>query len=315
MRREVLAGGGVRRQSGLNKVISPGDVGRTSFELGTDDERSVIGGRMGSPDAQAQVPDRLNRAKEWVTTHSKNNSVVDLTVPETAATDLSRPIPYKQRPEPIPARAEYGRRPLSLDVEEYRMVAPHRGGYHSNPGSRFEVMDRTAIATHLQMQGLSRSHEGDRYWGDHLEGYERDRYQYHGEHWTKEDSYGAGYQGIPGGYYGYTSGGPDDADDEDEYTLATESTAGGAAKSKKIVDTTPHASQTEIRQVYGETQLGVDNKVPNKRRLILRMISLGSSLLCLVLLVAATPVIFFFFFFCVCEFFGIQVSHAALIFP
>ncbi|KAG0044144.1 hypothetical protein BGZ83_010628 [Gryganskiella cystojenkinii] len=290
MRREVLAGGGgARRQSGLNNIISPRDVGRTSSELGTDDEQSAIRGRIGVSDSQEQVPDRLSRAKEWVATHSKNNSVADLTAPEPVAANSSRPVLFKQRPESFPTRAEYGRRPLSLDVEAFGMVAPYRDGYYSSPGSRFESRDRMAMEAHMQMQGSMRPHENDRYWGDHLEGYENDRYHYHGEHWTKEDLYRAGYQGMPGGYYRYPPGGPDDADDEDESTLAPGSTAGGvAARSKKVVDTMPDEIQS--RPTDGDNLLRIDKRVPSKRRLVLRMISLGSSLLCLVLLVAAAPV-------------------------
>ncbi|GJJ67668.1 hypothetical protein EMPS_00014 [Entomortierella parvispora] len=305
MRREVLAGGGQRRQSGLNNVISTATaVGRTSSELGTDDELSAQGGGRGAdPPVQtssAQLPDRLSRAKEWVATHSQRNSIVAM--PEPAAADLSRPVVMAQRPLSAPTRAEYNRHRLSLDAEEYGMVAgPYRaGGYVSNPGSRFEARERMAMMTHMQMQGSSNPYrdslgDNDRYWSHQLEGYEQDRYRYGsgGEMLTKEGMYGADRPGMYGRYYGYGPGGLDDADDEDESTLAPGSTAGGMTRPKKIVDTLPgDASQLTTMQLPGdgENQLASDNKVPNKRRLVLRIISLASSFFVLVLLIAASPV-------------------------
>jgi hypothetical protein len=295
MRREVLATGGQRRQSGLNNVISIAAIGRTSSELGTDDELSGTGDRgSGSeinPGQQSQLPDRLSRAKEWVATHSHNNSVVAL--PEPAAAERARPLTSAQRSAPLFSREEYSRHRLSMDSEEFAIIAPPRGSYLSNPGSRgIDSRERMAMMDQMQMQGLSRHlkdsfGEPEPYWSDQLE-YERDRYgvETGSDLMTKENMYG----GIYGRHYGYGQGG--EADDEDESTLAPGSTAGGVARVKKTVNTTPDPNQVVSMPLGdGESQLGMDNKAPpNKRRLILRIITLASSLLVLVLLVAAAPV-------------------------
>jgi hypothetical protein len=130
------------------------------------------------------------------------------------------------------------------------------------------------------------------YWSRQLDGYEqRDRYRQSGADYE----YVGVHQGG-GPFYGYAPGGPDDPDqyDETESTLAPGSAIGGVTKGKagveKSTDATKRVAPLQPTSRNEESQELTVAKAPNKRRLILRLISLFSSLLVLVLLIAAAPV-------------------------
>ncbi|KAF9350017.1 hypothetical protein BGX26_011747 [Mortierella sp. AD094] len=123
-----------------------------------------------------------------------------------------------------------------------------------------------------------------RYWSRQLEGYEHDRYRQ-----SRVDyEYSA-----QGGYHDYPAGGPDDDidDDEVESTLAPGSLVGVSPAKKGLENSTDASKQsTTNTQVDLEGDQLASPKPPNRKRLILRLVSLSSSLLVLVFLIAAAPV-------------------------
>lgn len=194
--------------------------------------------------------------------------------------------------------------------DEYAVITPPRGSYFANAGrgsGGYDPRERIAMVDQMRMQDLQRSgyrhsmsavEDDGRYWNRQLEGYEqRDRYRQGRVDYEYE---GGGGQGGP--YYGYAPGGPDDPDqyDETESTLAPGSAVGGVSKAKIAgLEKSSDASKklgpdgrTPVLSVVGGDEEGqeLQARAPNKRRLILRLISLSSSILVLVLLIAASPV-------------------------
>ena len=180
-------------------------------------------------------------------------------------------------------------------------MTPTQPGYYHSPGAaEYGSHERMAMISQMQMHGRSRNHRdglGDdgRYWEHHLDGYERERYQ--------QSRLQYDYDGRGPGFYGYAAGGPDDAVEEDgaESTLAPASLTAGITKPKKALDlgggtkkegvdskATPAAAPSDAEEE--ELHELTSPKVPNKRRLILRLISLVSSALVLIFLIAASPV-------------------------
>jgi hypothetical protein len=262
-----VAGCGARRSSGLNQ-ISRQEVGggRTSSER-VENERISID----VEERQTKVPDRLARAKEWVANHSKSDNNI-----------IAPPMPI----------ANHTNR-YSTDPEEYGLISPPQVSFMSNPEGIYDSRERMVMATRMRTQnqgqrGYRHSMVDDgQYWDRQMEGYEYDRYRQ-----TRQE-----YEYIPpssgtgagGGYYSHVPGGPDDVDEGDiESTLAPGSAAGvnlpkkGTEKpTDKFPDMVDHSDL--------EDQLGKP-KAPNRKRMILRLISLSSSLLVLILLIAAKPV-------------------------
>ncbi|KAF9095981.1 hypothetical protein BGX23_012251 [Mortierella sp. AD031] len=284
---------GQRRQSGLFQVTNAESIDRSSCELGEEENLSVLD-RQQSP--QRPVPDRLSRAKEWVASHSKNNGIA------TPAPVMDREVALASLPGAFPTRSPHRR---SMDsFEEYGVITPPRGSYLVNAGrgsGGYDPRERVAMVDHMQMQRLqqagayrmSMADDDRQYWNRHLEGYEqRDRYR------QSRVDYEHDARGGP--YYGYASGGPDDPDqdDEAESTLAPGSAVGGATKSKPGQEKSPDAAKkpgsdgrTPLQTTPADEEtLELAPKPPNKRRLILRLISLSSSLLVLIVLIAAAPV-------------------------
>ncbi|KAI1311311.1 hypothetical protein EDD11_003491 [Mortierella claussenii] len=323
-------GKGVRRQSGLHQVISLESVVRTSAEFGDDEDTSSAGVRP-IPQQQQQVPDRLSRAKEWVASHSRNNSLAANTGAGVTTTPITPPVPIALAdrnsrdlalaalPGAFPSRPNLRR---SADSEEYGLMSPPRGSYLSGAtaagsGSGYDSKERMAARTQMQIQEqqyLRQYQERDyssresmiddgRYWSRQLEGYdERDQYQYRQSSNNHNSRLDYEYERAPGGgFHGYTPGGPDDVDDG-ESTLAPGSAVGNAGSSyfKKgalaegnAVAATKKGAEETAAPAFDEDE--VENQVmlpriPNKRRLILRLVSLTSSVLTLVLLIAASPV-------------------------
>ncbi|KAG0299657.1 hypothetical protein BGZ98_009865 [Dissophora globulifera] len=281
MRREALGGGvgGARRQSGLNRVTNVDSAPRTSSEFG-DDEDTSSAGVTGNRLDQQDMPDRLSRAKEWVASHSKNNSVT------VSAPIMDREAVLAALPGAFPSRSGYRR---SMDVEEYGMLPP-RGSHIVSTAERYEEHDRMLMMNQAQMQGPQRAHRdsmGDdgRYWSRQLEGYEHEQYN------QRRTDY---EYNSPGGFYGYARGGPDDPDDE-ESTLAPGSAVGEANQKHKVLDGFADANKAKTPDAVAaeddmdDSQLAALGR-PNKRRLILRLVSLAASILTLVLLIAAAPV-------------------------
>lgn len=297
MRREVA---GQRRQSGLYQVTNATTIDRTSSELGEEERLSSREDHHRSP--QRSVPDRLSRAKEWVASHSKNNSIA------TPAPVMDREVALASLPGAFPSRSPHRR---SMDsFEDYAVITPPRGSYFANAGrggGGYDPRERIAMVDQMRMQDLQRSgyrhsmsavEDDGRYWNRQLEGYEqRDRYRQSRVDYEYE---GGGGQG--GLYYGYAPGGPDDLDpyDETESTLAPGSAVGGASKGKLAgLETSSDVSKKlgpDGRSLVPPTVRGdaesqeLQARAPNKRRLILRLISLSSSILVLALLIAASPV-------------------------
>lgn len=306
MRRDA----GQRRQSGLYQVTNAVSYDRTSSELGEEERFSAAARddhhRSPHRSPQRPVPDRLNRAKEWVASHSKNNSIA------APAPVMDRETALASLPGAFPSRTPHRRSMDSFD--DYAVITPPRGSYFANAGrggGGYDPRERIVMVDQIRMQELQRSGyrnsvsmvEGDdgrgQYWNRQLEGYEqRDRYRQN----RAEYAYDAGGGGHGGSYYGYAPGGPDDPDlyDETESTLAPGSAIGGVAKgkaglekqtdaSKKVGPDGRSLSQPTTTAEEEESQ-ALQAKAPNKRRLILRLISLSSSLLVLILLIAASPV-------------------------
>ncbi|KAG0201785.1 hypothetical protein BGX28_005471 [Mortierella sp. GBA30] len=290
---------GVQRQSGLNRVAnvapsSSSSVPRSLSSEPGDDEATSTSSQQNTREI---VPDRLSRAKEWVANHSRNNSIA---VPAPVM-DRERAV-LSSLPGSFPS-SRPGHR-LSMDSEGYGQMTPSRSSYLERPGggpAGYDAHERVAMMTQMQMQERSRNYRdsmGDdgRYWEHQLEGYERDRY--------RQTRMEYDYDGR-GGFYGYARGGPDEAGDEDEAesTLAPGSAVGGITKPKKALDlggaikkegidtkSAPTATAAVSNTEQEELQELTSPKVPNKRRLILRLISLASSFLVLVFLIAASPV-------------------------
>ncbi|KAF9543442.1 hypothetical protein EC957_000884 [Mortierella hygrophila] len=289
---------GQRQQSGLHQVTNAASTDRISSEMGEEERLSSREGRHRSP--QRPVPDRLSRAKEWVAGHSKNNSIA------TPAPIMDREVALASLPGAFPSRSPHRRSIDSFD--DFAVITPPRGSYFVNAGrggGGYDPRERVAMVDQMRMQDLQRSgyrhnisavEDDGRYWNRQLEGYEqRDRYRQSRVDYEYE---GGGGQGGP--YYGYAPGGPDDPDDETESTLAPGSAVGGVSKAKLAgFEKSSDASRklgldgrTPVLSVAGVDEEGQElkAKVPNKRRLILRLISLSSSILVLVLLIAASPV-------------------------
>ncbi|KAG9062057.1 hypothetical protein KI688_006779 [Linnemannia hyalina] len=295
MRRDLA---GQRQQSALHQVTNAASTDRISSELGEEERLSSRDGRHRSP--QRPVPDRLSRAKEWVAGHSKNNSIA------TPAPVMDREAALASLPGAFPSRSPHRRSIDSFD--DFAVITPPRGSYFINAGrggGGYDPRERVAMVDQMRMQDLQRSgyrqnisavEDDGRYWNRQLEGYEqRDRYRQSRVDYEYE---GGGGQGGP--YYGYAPGGPDDLDDETESTLAPGSAVGGVSKARvagfeKSSDASKKLGpdgRTPVLPVPGVDEEGQELKarVPNKRRLILRLISLSSSILVLVLLIAASPV-------------------------
>ncbi|KAG0379676.1 hypothetical protein BGX24_012235 [Mortierella sp. AD032] len=253
-RRDAMGGaaGGQRRQSGLYQVTNAAPISRTSSDIGEEERLAAARDDQRSP--QRSVPDRLSRAKEWVASHSKNN-----------------------------------------------IITPPRGSYFVNAGrggGGYDPRERIAMVDQMRMQELQRSgyrssmaDDDGHYWNRQLEGYEqRDRYRQSRVDYEYD---GAQHSGL---YYGYAPGGPDDPDpyDETESTLAPGSAIGGVSKGKAGAEKNTDAAKkiAPLQPTNGdeENQDLIVVRAPNKRRMILRLISLSSSLLVLVLLIAAAPV-------------------------
>ena len=297
IRRDVA---GQRQQSGLYQVTNAASIDRTSSELGEEERLSSREDRHRSP--QRPLPDRLSRAKEWVASHSKNNSIA------TPAPVMDREVALASLPGAFSSRSPHRRSMDSFD--DYAVITPPRGSYFVNAGrgsGGYDPRERIAMVDQMRMQDLQRSgfrhnvsavEDDGRYWNRQLEGYEqRDRYRQSHVDYEYE---GGGGQGGP--YYGYASGGPDDPDqyDETESTLAPGSAVGGVSKGKYAgLEKSSDASKklgpdgrTPVLPAVGEDEESQElkAKVPNKRRLILRLISLASSIFVLVFLIAASPV-------------------------
>jgi hypothetical protein len=304
MRRDA----GQRRQSGLYQVTNAASYDRTSSELGEEERLSAAARDDRHRSPQRPVPDRLSRAKEWVASHSKNNSIA------APAPVMDREAALASLPGVFPSRTPHRRSMDSFD--DYSVITPPRGSYFVNAGrgsGGYDPRERIVMVDQIRMQELQRSGyrnsmsmvEGDdgrgQYWNRQLEGYEqRDRYRQSRAEYEYETSGG----GHGGPYYGYAPGGPDDPDlyDETESTLAPGSAVGGVAKGKAGLEKQTDASKKvgldgrsslQPTATAGEEESQeLQAKAPNKRRLILRLISLSSSLLVLILLIAASPVSF-----------------------
>lgn len=284
---------GVRR-SGLNRVTNATSVGRTSSEY-DDEERSALSSGGGDR-RPAAAPDRLSRAKDWVASHSKNNSLAN---PEARDRDRGGPDPGIEGSSSTPgafpsASASRPNHRLSMDSDDYALITPPRGSYLSGAGGGYDSRERMAMLTQMQMQGLQRnrnSMDDGGYWSHQLDGYGRDRDRDRYRNSRPQDYEYDHYQG-PGGLYGYPPGGPDDDVEEDtESTLAPGSATGVPGKAKKVVDK-KEAQGASGGEAPKDEEAAVETapKAPNKRRLTLRLISLGSSFLVLIFLIAAAPV-------------------------
>ncbi|KAG0254650.1 hypothetical protein BGZ95_005967, partial [Linnemannia exigua] len=292
-RRDAIGGaaGGQRRQSGLYQVTNAASIDRASSELGEEERLAAARDDQRSP--ERPVPDRLSRAKEWVASHSKNNSIA------TPAPVMDREAALASLPGAFPSRSPHRRSMDSFD--DYGVITPPRGSYFINAGrgsGGYDPRERVAMVDQMRMQELQRSGyrssmvDDDRhYWNRQLEGYEqRDRY--------RQSRVDYEYDGVQhsGPFFGYSPGGPDDPDqcDETESTLAPGSAIGGVSKGKagaeKTTDPTKKMVPLNPTQGDEESQEPVIVKAPNKRRMILRLTSLSCSLLALVLLIAAAPV-------------------------
>ncbi|KAG0339365.1 hypothetical protein BG000_002288 [Podila horticola] len=300
-RRDGPSGRGGR--SGLNHVTNAASVGRTSSEY-DDEERSALSSGGGGGDRrQGGAPDRLSRAKDWVASHSKNNSLANPDVRERggAGSGLDG-SPSTPGAFPIASQSRPNRR-LSMDSDDYALITPPRGSYLSGAGGGYDSRERMAMLTQMQMQGLQRnrnSMDDGGYWSHQLDGYgrdrdrDRDRDQRYRNSRPQDYEYDP-YQGPgPGGFYGYQPGGPDDGEEDAESTLAPGSAAGAPGKAKKGGDkkTEAQGASASDGDAHKDEEVAVDttSKVPNKQRLALRLISLGSSFLVLVFLIAAAPV-------------------------
>ncbi|KAF9937223.1 hypothetical protein BGZ65_001688, partial [Modicella reniformis] len=269
-RREALGeSGGARRQSGLNQVMSADSVVRIPSEFG-DDEESVSASLDGS--RSRQIPDRLSRAKEWVANHSRNNG------PTVPAPVINREAILSSFPGVHSARSS-----RRVSVDGYGFATP-RGGYDSR--------ERMVRMNHAEVHGFQRGYRNSMaddgaYWRRQLEGYEHCQYRQ-----SRED---CDYS-LRGGFYGYTPGGPDDVDNDGaESTIAPGSVTGGSQSKKSLESpdaakkTGADADPTVVVPADEEADPLASPKVPNKRRLILRLVILPASLLVLVLLIAAAP--------------------------
>ncbi|KAF9423347.1 hypothetical protein BGZ76_003662, partial [Entomortierella beljakovae] len=275
MRRDAgISPSGRKRQSGLNQVTNADSGGRrTSSELG-DDERNSI--ELES--RRKMAPDRLNRAKEWVASHSKNNSI-------------AAPAPVADREtsssfHPGLSRSNNNNR-YSMEPEEYGLISPPRGSHMSHAGGEYDSRERMVMSTQMYMQNQERDYrermaDDGRYWSHQLEGYERDRYRQ-----NKVD-----YEYTQEGFHGYAPGGPDDVDEDVDSTIAAGS-AVGVGPTKKGTENSGETNKAKTADEDDQEDLEdplASPKVPNKKRMILRLISLLSSFLVLVLLIGASPV-------------------------
>ncbi|KAF9967899.1 hypothetical protein BGZ70_007764 [Mortierella alpina] len=281
-----------RKQSGLNRVmnVAPSTATGSVSEFADDETTSSLNEKQ--QQQREAVPDRLSRAKEWVASHSRNTSIA---IPPPVA---DREAPMSSLPGSFPSRPRHR---LSMDSDVYGRMSPTQPGYYHSPGAAdYASHERMAMISQMQMHGLSRNHRNSlgqdgRYWEHHLEGYERERYQQTRQQYE--------YDGRGAGFYGYAAGGPDDAVEGDgaESTLAPASLAGGITKPKKALDLGAGVKQegADSKATLAAAPSDTDEeelheltlpKLPNRKRLILRLISLVSSLLVLIFLIAASPV-------------------------
>ncbi|CAO3565235.1 unnamed protein product [Mortierella alpina] len=294
-RREAFGPEGTtpRKQSGLNRVmnVAPSTAAGSVSEFADDEATSSLNEKQQQQQREA-VPDRLSRAKEWVASHSRNNSIA---IPPPIA---DREAPMSSLPGSFPSRPRHR---LSMDSDVYGRMSPTQPGYYHSPAAAdYASHERMAMISQMQMHGFSRNHRNSlgqdgRYWEHHLEGYERERYQQSRQQYE--------YDGRGAGFYGYAAGGPDDAVEGDgaESTLAPASTADGITKPKKALDLSAGVKKegADSKATLAVAPSDTDNeelheltlpKLPNRRRLILRLISLVSSVLVLIFLIAASPV-------------------------
>ncbi|KAF9582513.1 hypothetical protein BGW38_000116 [Lunasporangiospora selenospora] len=320
-RRDAIGGGvgGARRLSGLNQVVNA--------SAGEDEDASVVtsptsnGAGVASNSRPPVNRDRLSRAKEWVANNSREASSQGLDDHRVAAAAgggggggrARRDSDYDPMVLPGGFRPHYR---TSMDSGNYILVSPTRGSYGDG---YYDSQERVAMISQSHYHALQRNRasmdENGRYWDHQLDSYELDRYRH--SHMAQEYEYdlsssGAGGRGGGrGGHYGYPPGGPDDVDieDEAESTLAPGSTTGngagsGANKAKRTQENSEKASKTPEGANRADgldastPTTAVDEEMsaldlprpPNKKRFILRLISLGCSLLVLLFLIAAAPV-------------------------
>ncbi|KAG0333938.1 hypothetical protein BG004_000632 [Podila humilis] len=318
------AGGQVRRQSGLNHATNAAvSVGRTSSEYDEESSRGINVELPRQQQEQQRLPtapaDRLSRAKDWVANHGKASSLALQHDGQRERGGLIGPTDYRSPSTPgsFPMAVSGGKpshHRLSMDSDEnYALITPPRGGYITGTGGRHDARGRMAMLPHMQMHGLQRSRNsmahGDddgRYWGHQLEGYshrDRERERYRSSRpmdYEYVDQYHVGGGESPGaGFYGYPPGGPDDleegeGEEDAESTLAPGSAVGLPGKTskkgvsdKKTMEVVPEGDPLKDEEAAA---LDTTPKVPNKRRLVLRLISLVSSFFVIVFLIAAAPV-------------------------
>jgi hypothetical protein len=185
--------------------------------------------------------------------------------------------------------AQSSRSSRRISVDGYGLVTPQRGAYLSG-GRGYDSRERIAMTHQVDIQGVQRGYrnsmdDDSRYWRRQSEGYEHDQYRRSRE--TYEYS-------AQGGFQGYAPGGPDDVDQDGlESTIAPIS----ALQSKKSLESSGILKKAEAApepSAEAQSDEEMDQltlpKPPNKRRLILRLISLFSSLFVLIFLIAAAPV-------------------------
>ncbi|KAF9428793.1 hypothetical protein BGZ94_001017 [Podila epigama] len=291
---------GVRRQSALNLVTNAPSVHRTSSELDYDgDQRSTSQQRQYG--RRTPTTDRLSRAKDWVANHSKNNSLSQQ--PSEFARERidgrSSPLTPGAFPPPTAAarsNQHYYPQPyqhrhrLSMDSDDYALLTPPRGGYISGGGCKgCKGIQGIAILT-MEGTGALNLKVAAAIVDGNATG--------------KDIEAAVGPCDSPGGgFHGYPPGGPDAVEDEDdvdaESTIAPGSAIGKTGKKHQDQGQgSTEAKKAQRNKVEEENDppqdeevaIEVTPKVPNKRRLVLRLISLFSSLLVIVFLVAAAPV-------------------------
>ncbi|KAG0013885.1 hypothetical protein BGZ82_001989, partial [Podila clonocystis] len=169
-RRDGPSGRGGR--SGLNHVTNAASVGRNSSEY-DDEERSALSSGGGGERRQGGTPDRLSRAKDWVASHSKNNSLANPDARERggAGSGLDG-SPSTPGAFPVASQSRPNHR-LSMDSDDYALITPPRGSYLSGAGGGYDSRERMAMLTQMQMQGLQRNRDivdDGGYWSHQLDG-------------------------------------------------------------------------------------------------------------------------------------------------
>lgn len=282
-RREALVEGpeGVRRHSDQSRVANADSAVRAPSEFG-DDEESVSANL-----AARQTPDRLSRAREWVANNSRINA------PTTPPPVFDRETVISSLPGAPSSRSS-----RRISVDGYGLVIPQRGGYMDNAGRGYESRERVARMNQVETRGIQRTYRNSmaddgQYWRRQMEGYDQRR-QIREEYRREKYDYSA-----RGGFAGYPPGGPDDVEhDGAESTIAAIS----ALKSKQSIESSNALKKTTDKKAEADAGPSTADqsdeevdplaspKVPNKKRLILRLVSLFCSLFVLVFLIAAAPV-------------------------